>query len=104
MARKMSEDEIMDYTFNRMFGDLDGIRSGSMFSDDEGATQGAAPNAGTPGLEGIDITIKPRMAAAAENEKPDDLDNNLGMDEEEKDRLKGIGKMSPLMAQLHGDR
>lgn len=101
MARRLSDDEIMDYTFNKMLGDLDGIRSGSMFSKDGDATEGAAPNAGTPGIEGIDITIKPKMAAAAENAKPDDLDGNLGEDE---DRLKGIGKMSPLMAQLHGDR
>ena len=66
MPRRLSDDEIMDYSFNRLFGDLDGIRSGSLFSQSEDATQGAAPNAGTPGIEGIDITIKPRMAAAAE--------------------------------------
>lgn len=102
MAKRMTDDEIMDFTFNKVFGDLDGIRSGSMFSDDEDATQGAAPNAGTPGLEGVDISITPRMAAAAEGGKPDDLDGNLG--EEKEDKLKGIGKMSPLMAQLHGDR
>ena len=101
MAKRMSDDEIMDYTFNRVFGDLDGIRSGGMFSDEKSATQGAAPNAGTPGIEGIDISIKPRMAAAAEDSKPDDLDNNIGGEE---DKLKGIGKMSPLMAQLHGER
>lgn len=101
MARRLSDDEIMDYTYNKVFGDLDGIRSGSMFSDEEGATQSAAPNAGTPGIEGIDISIKPRMAAAAENERKDDLDGNTGEDE---DKLKGIGKMSPLMEQLHGNR
>jgi hypothetical protein len=102
MAKRLSDDEIMDYTFNRVFGDLDGIRSGSMFSSEKDAAQGAAPNAGTPGIEGIDISIKPKMAAAAENERPDDLDGNLGEDED--DRLKGISKMSPLMAQLHGER
>lgn len=102
MARKMTDDEIMDYTYDKIFGDLDGIRSGSMFSDEKSATQGAADNAGTPGIEGVDITIKPRMAAAAEGAKPDDLDGNL--DEEEEDKLKGISKMSPLMAQLHGNR
>jgi len=69
MARKMSDDEIMDYTYNHLFGDLDDIRSGSMFSDDADATQGAAENAGTPGIEGIEITIKPRMAGAAEGER-----------------------------------
>lgn len=102
MARKLSDDEIMDYTFNKVFGDLDGIRSGAMFSDEEGATQSAASNAGTPGIEGIDISIKPRMAAAAEGERKDDLDANIGEDKE--DKLKGISKMSPLMAQLHGER
>lgn len=102
MAKRMSDDEIMDYTFNKVFGDLDGIRSGSMFSDEASAAQGAAPNAGTPGVAGIDISITPRMAAAAENEKPDDLDTNVG--EEKEDKLKGISKLSPLMAQLHGDR
>lgn len=102
MAKRLSDDELMDYTFNKLFGDLDGIRSGSMFSSEESATQDAAPNAGTPGLEGIDISIKPKMAAAAEGGKKDDLDGNEGEDEE--DRLKGISKMSPLMAQLHGER
>lgn len=101
MAKRMSDDEIMDYTFNRVFGDLDGIRSGSMFSDEESATQGAAPNAGTPGIEGVDISITPRMKAAAESVKKDDLDNNI---DGEDDKLKGISKMSPLMAQLHGER
>ncbi len=103
MTRKLTDDEIMDYTYNKVFGDLDGIRSGSMFSSDESATQGAAPNAGSPGIEGIDISIKPKMAAAAENARPDDLDGNSGKDEDE-DRLKGISNMSPLMAQLHGNR
>ena len=41
MARRMTDDEIMDYTYNKLFGDLDNIESGSMFSDKEGATQGA---------------------------------------------------------------
>ncbi len=99
--KPMDDDEIMDATYNRLFGDLDGIRSGSMFGE---KTEGAAPNAGTPGTEGISITIQPVMAAAAEGERKDDLDGNLGEDDEDKDRLKGIGKMSPLMAQLHGGR
>lgn len=102
MARRLTDDEIMDYTYNKVFGDLDGIRSGSMFSDEASAVEGAAPNAGTPGIEGISIDVKPLMAAAAEGAKPDDLDGNKGEDEE--DKLKGISKMSPLMAQLHGDR
>ncbi len=101
----MSDEEIMDYTYNKLFGDLDDIESGSMFSDKGEATHGAAPNAGTPGMEGVSITIQPVMKAAAEGNKPDDLDNNVGGEEdEEKDKLKGIGRMSPLMAQLHGER
>lgn len=102
MAKRLTDDEIMDYTYNKIFGDLDGIRSGSMFGQEESDVQGAAPNAGTPGIEGIDITIKPKMAAAAENARPDDLDGNKGEDED--DKLKGIGNMSPLMSQLHGSR
>lgn len=99
MARRMSDDEIMDYTYNKLFGDLDGIESGSMFSKDEDATQGAADNAGTPGVEGINITVKPLMAGAAEGGRPPQ-----GEEEEKEDRLKGIGKLSPLMSQLHGSR
>ncbi len=96
MAKRLTDEEIMDYTYNKVFGDLDGLRSGSMFSEDKGATEGAVPDAGTAGLEGIDITIKPRMLATAEGDKPEE--------EDEEDRLKGISKMSPLMSQLHGDR
>lgn len=100
MAKKLTDDEIMDYTYNKLFGDLDGIRSGAMFSSDEDATQGAASNAGTPGMEGINITVKPLMAAAAEGGKPPEGEASP----EEEDKLKGIGKMSSFMSQLHGDR
>lgn len=103
MARKLTDDEVMDFTYNKLFGDLDGIRSGSMFGEDESDIHGAAPNAGTPGIAGIDISIVPKMAAAAEGGRPDDLDGNNGRDEDE-DKLKGISKLSPLMAQLHGER
>ncbi len=96
MKKPMDDDEAMDSAYNRLFGDLDGIRSGSMFGD---KTEGEVPNAA--GMEGVSIEIKPLMAAAAEGEKDDDLDGNQGDDE---DRLKGIGRMSPLMAQLHGGR
>lgn len=95
--KKLSDDEIEDYTFNKLFGDLDGIRSGSMFSDEGSATEGAAENAGKPGMSGVSIEIKPLMAAAVEGEKPED-------DDEDEDKLKGIGNMSPLMEQLHGKR
>jgi hypothetical protein len=103
MAKRLTDDEIMDYSFNKLFGDLDGIRSGSMFGQEESDVQGAAPNAGTPGIEGIDISIKPRMTGAQESAKPDDIKGPAD-DEDDKDNLKGIGKMSPLMAQLHGER
>lgn len=106
MARRMNDDEIMDYTYNKLFGDLDNIESGSMFSSDKGATQGAADNAGTPGIEGINITVKPLMAAAAESGRPPEGGEPEGENEEndDKDKLKGIGRMSPLMSQLHGER
>ncbi len=96
--KKLSDDEIMDYTFNKLFGDLDGIRSGSMFGEEGKDTEGEVPNAGHAGVEGVSITVKPLMAAAEEGEKEDDEE------EEDDDKLKGIGKMSPLMEQLHGMR
>lgn len=104
MARRMSDDEIMDYTYNKLFGDLDRIESGSMYSPDEEATQGAAETAGTPGIEGVSIIVKPVMAGAQEGGKPDDIKGMPDEEEEEEDRLKGIGRISPLMAQLHGER
>lgn len=96
--KKLSDDEIEDYTFNKLFGDLDGIRSGSMFSDEGSDTEGAAENAGKAGIEGVSIVVKPLMAAAEESGKPDDEE------EDDEDKLKGIGNMSPLMEQLHGKR
>ena len=108
MAKRLSDDEIMDYTYNKLFGDLDGIRSGSMFSKEEEATQGVADNAGKAGMEGINITVKPLMAAAAESGRPPEggepAPEMEQEDEEKKDKLKGIGRMSPLMSQLHGER
>ncbi len=104
----MSDDEVMDYTYNKLFGDLDNIQSGSMFGDKESDTQGAASNAGTPGLEGIELTIKPLMAAAAESGKPPEggepEPEMADAEEKPKDKLKGIGKYSNLMSQLHGER
>lgn len=104
MARRLTDEEVLDTTYNKLFGDLDGIRSGSMFSSDADATQGAADNAGKPGMEGVSITVKPLMAAAAEGPKPDDLNNDIEEEMEKEDALKGIGKMSPLMERLHGNR
>lgn len=106
MAKRMTDDEIMDYTYNKIFGDLDGIRSGSMFSDKEEDLNQPASNAGTAGIEGINITVKPLMAGAAESGRPPEGGEPGPEDEEdeEDDKLKGIGKMSPLMSQLHGER
>lgn len=105
MARRMSDDEIEDYTYNKLFGDLDDIESGSMFSSDKSATQGAAPNAGTPGIEGISLTLKPIMAAAAESGRdPEGGKPAPETENDDDDKLKGIGKMSPLMERLHGGR
>lgn len=106
MKKRMTDDEIMDHSFSRIFGDLDRIQSGELFSSKGEDTQGAAPNAGTPGIEGIDITIKPKMAAAAEGGRPPESGEPMGEneEEEEEDKMKGIGKISPLMSRLHGDR
>lgn len=101
MAKRLTDDEIMDYTYNKIFGDLDGIRSGSMFSQEGSATQGVADNAGTPGMSGISMTIKPVMEGTAESGRSENSDEG---DDEEEDKLKGISKISPLMAQLHGER
>ncbi len=104
MAKKMSDDEIMDYTYNKLFGDLDNIRSGSMFSTDKEDLNKPADNAGTAGLAGIELTIKPLMAGASESGRPPEGGEPEGENEEDKDKLKGIGKMSSLMSQLHGER
>ncbi len=106
MAKKMSDDEIMDYTYNKLFGDLDNIRSGSMFSDKEEDLHKVTDNAGTAGLEGIELTIKPLMKAASESgrEPESGEPESANPEEEELKHLKGIGRMSPLMAQLHGER
>lgn len=107
MSKRMTDDEVMDYTYNKLFGDLDNIESGSMFSSKKEDTQGAVSNAGTPGMEGIELTIKPMMKGAAEGGRPPEGGEpspEMADAEEEKDKLKGISKMSPLMSQLHGDR
>lgn len=113
MARKMTDDEVMDYTYNKLFGDLDGIESGSMFKEsagENGIQDDPADHAGTPGVAGIDISIKPLMAGAAEGArnpeggKPEPEAMQPGGEDDEDDKYKGIGKMSPLMQRLHGDR
>lgn len=97
--RRMTDDEIEDYAYQKVFDDLDDIHAGSVFSKSADAVEGAAPNAGTPGIEGISLEIKPIMAAAAESGRESE-----GEKSEPEDRLKGISRYSPLMSQLHGDR
>lgn len=105
MAKRMSDDEIMDFAYKKLMGDLDGIESHALFDDSgEGAVEGIADNAepASEGSGGVKITVEPIMKAAEENGRMTDFDRD-GEDEDE-DKLKGIGAMSPLMAQLHGSR
>lgn len=102
MAKRMSDDDVMNFVYGKLFGDLDGIESHTLFDEDgEHAVEGTAPNAGpaTHASGGVEISIKPLMAGAVEGGKPEDDE-----EDEDEDKLKGIGGMSPLMAQLHGDR
>ena len=104
MAKRMNDDETMDYVYKRLFGDLDGIESHSLFDEDHaGATEGAVANAepAAAGSGGVKITVEPLMAGAAESSKMSAGDDK---EEEDEDKLHGISGMSPLMAQLHGQR
>lgn len=98
MAKRMTDDEVMDYTYNKLFGDLDRIQSGSLFSDKEEATEGKTPEG--VALQGIELTVKPIISSQAEHEKEESPEE----EEVEEDALKGISKMSPLMSRLHGER
>jgi hypothetical protein len=106
MVRKMSDDEVMDFVHNKMFNDLDGLESSHLFDEgkDEGDVEGTAPNAKPESSNsgGVKITIEPLMEAGRESGKPEAGDDDR--EDAEEDRLKGIGGMSPLMAQLHGER
>jgi hypothetical protein len=97
MAKRMSEDEIMDYVYNKVFGDLDNLEGASRFNE-ESPLDGIPENAKPEGISGVSVEIKPLMAAAKEGPKEEDEED------EDDDGLKGISKMSPLMAQLHGGR
>ena len=115
MAKRMSDDEIMDFTYNKLFGDLDNIQSGEMFKDGpESALESEVPNS-KPESEssgGMKITIEPLMVGAREGgrDPQDEMSKNRGEnideveDEDKEDKFKGISKMSPLMAQMHGSR
>jgi hypothetical protein len=100
----MSDDDVMDYVYGKLFGDLDGIESHTLFDEDgEEAVEGEVSNAAPASQEsgGVKITVEPIMAAAQESGKPSDT-STAGDEEEEKEKLKGIADISPLMAQLHG--
>lgn len=106
MAKRMNDDEVMDYVYSKIMGDMDGIEAKNLFDDEEtGLESGTADNAepASDNSGGIEITVKPIMKSAVEGGKPTDA-NRDGGEEEDDDDLKGIGSMSPLMAQLHGTR
>lgn len=105
MVKKMSDDDVMDYVYGKLFGDLDGIESHSLFDKDgEHAVEGTADNAepDSKSAGGMKITIEPLMAASAEGAKMSSGDDKD--EEEEEDKYKGLSGMSPLMAQMHGNR
>ena len=101
--KRMSDDEVMDFVYGKLFGDLDNIEADNMFKKDgEGDVEGMVSNAEPEmkGSGGVKVTIEPIMASTSEGSKP----NKPTTDDEDEDKLKGIGGMSPLMAQLHGGR
>ena len=101
--KRMNDDDVMNYVYGKMFGDLDGIEAGTLF-DDEDPIQKNAPNAEpqSKGSGGVKITVEPVMAGVAETSKLSAGDED--QEEEEDKRLNGISRMSPLMAQLHPER
>lgn len=107
MVKKMSDDDVMNYVYGKLFGDLDGIESHTLFDDGgEHAVEGTVANAMPDSKEsgGMKITIEPLMKGAEEGGRETDTNRDGEEDEEDEDKLKGIGGMSPLMAQLHGSR
>ena len=102
MAKRMSDDEVENFVFSKLFGDLDGIEAHQMFEPGgEGEVEGEVPNAApvSQNSGGVKITVEPLMAAAQEGGKPSDTE-----EEDEEDNLKGISKMSPMMERLHPGR
>lgn len=112
MAKRMSDDEVNDYVYRKIFGDLDGIEADSLFDKNDAGLEGgvadnAEPNSDNSG--GIEITVKPLMKGAIEGGKKTDTNRDGAAEEDddeddEDDKLAGISGMSPLMAQLHGKR
>lgn len=105
MAKRMTDDEIQEFVYKKLFNDLDTIESRSLFEDgdvtpNDDVKKNAAPE--MKGSGGVKVTIEPLMASANESAKMSSGDDDD--EEEDEDKLKGIGGMSPLMAQLHGGR
>lgn len=103
MVRKLSDDEVMDSVYRQLFGDLDSIEGKTLF-DEQGPADtntsevaNAMPESKESG--GMEITIRPLMAAAQEGERPTDKSEG-----DEDDDMDGLADMSPIMAQLHGKR
>lgn len=104
--RRLTDDESMDMAYRKLFGDLDNIESRALFDDGNmGEISHTAPNAepASEGSGGVKITVEPIMKDAEEGGKMTDFKTD-GDEDNDEDRLKGIGEMSPLMAQLHGKR
>lgn len=108
MARRMSDDEVNNYVYEKLFGDLDGIEADGLFSDESEIApheDDVRPNA-EPASEssgGVKITVEPIMKAAEESGRETNKDRDSD-EEDDDDPMRGISKMSPLMAQLHGQR
>lgn len=132
--KKMNDDEVMDYVFKKLYGDIDGIHAKSMFSGEDGTealgetpesainNQNRIPDAmkdasnDDGGLDLLDAPVMENAREGGRDPQHGDMDRGRSVDEmmsdtedtgEEdggkKKRLKGIGRYSPLMAQLHGD-
>ena len=105
--KRMSDDDVMDYVYAKLFNDLDGIESHSLFDEGpEGALESTHGNAEPESQQsgGVKITVEPVMKSAEESGRDTDQRRDGEEDEDEDDRLKGISGMSPLMAKLHGSR
>ncbi len=95
---RMTDDEVQDYVYQKLFGDMDGLESKALFDEEDPESAGlpAMPEEPKGGMSGVSVEVKPLMAAADEG-KPEE-------EEEDEDKLKGISSMSPLMERLHGKR
>lgn len=109
MAKRMSDDDVMNYVYTKVFGDLDGIEADNLFNEkdpgwEDGTADQAEPEDDNSG--GVSITVKPITKSSEQGAKETDHSIDGEDDDEDQDGrgLKGISKLSPLMAQLHGDR